>query len=159
MATWDPSPLSKARDRTHVLLDSSLVHSRWASAGTPKVTLFFLLLPLMFPGSGLRHMSDNLPQRFPPKGPEEASVGLLVGSLVANRLPAFYFSLWNFQKVLSYLFMSPELTHLVTGSLYLLSTSAHFPHPPLWQPSVCSLYLWVWMIFVSFVWFLDFGYT
>ena len=39
------------------------------------------------------------------------------------------------------------LTHSRTGSLYLPLPSTHFaPRPstsPLWQPSLCSLYLWV----------------
>lgn len=41
---------------------------------------------------------------------------------------------------------SPELSRLITGSVYLLMPCTHFPHPPsprLWQPPTHSLPLWV----------------
>ena len=40
----------------------------------------------------------------------------------------------------------PWLIHSITGGLQLLLTFPHIAHPsppPLWQPSTCSLYLWV----------------
>ena len=39
MAMPDPNPLREARDRTHILTDTSQVHYRWATAGTPYSTL------------------------------------------------------------------------------------------------------------------------
>lgn len=45
---------------------------------------------------------------------------------------------------------SPERIHLITGSLWFLTTITHFslsPHPPPKQPSICSLFLWVWFFF------------
>ena len=39
---------------------------------------------------------------------------------------------------------SPGLTYFITGSLYLLTPFSHFmhPYPRLWQPQICSVYLW-----------------
>ena len=50
----------------------------------------------------------------------------------------------------------PWLIYFVTGSFHFSITSFS---PPLWQPSVCSLYTWLCFCFVMFVhlsWFLDF---
>ena len=38
------NPLSKARDQTHVFMDTSLVHYHWAKTGTPKQIIFVLAL-------------------------------------------------------------------------------------------------------------------
>ena len=53
---WILNPLSKARDRTHILLDTSWIHFHCATMGTPPLYfcyvffhcfLFFLFLPLL----------------------------------------------------------------------------------------------------------------
>ena len=38
-----PDPLSKARDRTHVFMDTSLRHYHWATMGTPKFLFIFFV--------------------------------------------------------------------------------------------------------------------
>ena len=38
---WILNPLSKARDRTRILRDTSRLHYRWATTGTPKVNYFY----------------------------------------------------------------------------------------------------------------------
>ena len=51
-------------------------------------------------------------------------------------------------------FTSLWLIYVLIGCLYLycLSPFHPFPHPtPLWQPSVCSLYLWIYFCFILFV--------
>ena len=45
----------------------------------------------------------------------------------------------------------PMIIYFITGSLCLLILFTYFTHPPpypLWQPSVCSLYLWVCFCFI-----------
>ena len=47
-ATWSLNPLSKARDRTCVLMDASQIHFHWATMGTPRTIFlhFFICDPL-----------------------------------------------------------------------------------------------------------------
>ena len=33
---WIPDPLIKARDQTHILVDTSWIHYHWATMGTPQ---------------------------------------------------------------------------------------------------------------------------
>ena len=39
---WIPNPMSEARDRTCILMDTSLIHFRCATIGTPKFFIFFV---------------------------------------------------------------------------------------------------------------------
>ena len=39
MAMPDPDPLSQARDQTHILMDASQIHFRYATGGTPTLAL------------------------------------------------------------------------------------------------------------------------
>ena len=58
------------------------------------------------------------------------------------------------------------LVYYITGVLYLLIFCIYFTQspnsPPIWQPPICSLHPWVYfhfILFISFIVFLDFTYT
>ena len=69
------------------------------------------------------------------------------------------YSLSNFQytvllTIVSMLYITPAgPIYLIAGSLYLLTSFTHFCLPSLWQPPICSLYLWVCCLFVCFLFF------
>ena len=47
---------------------------------------------------------------------------------------------------------SPELIHLITGSVYPLTSISPFcPRPSLWKPPFCSLVLWVQLFQIPYV--------
>ena len=41
---WIPDPLSKVKDRTHILMDTSWIHFHCSTMGTPTMPLLFVLL-------------------------------------------------------------------------------------------------------------------
>ena len=54
---WILNPLSKARDWTHVLMDTSWIHYHWTTMGTPNRKFFFLTF--CFLGPYPRHIESS----------------------------------------------------------------------------------------------------